>query len=203
MRRNIPYLWAYLTISQILPISFAQNLFFVAMLLYPVPDHDRKQWIPSPSWQILPLAIYYMNLILLPRTVGTRAFIPVILSTRILLICPLLISHLCSRIFRGVPKSTVEVPRAYGAAYWCIISCSAVLFVGQTVIPLKDGAGISRVVAAINDQPAVSALGWDFLLAIVSLITWISTGSIDRPSSYTGYAAAEKYRELATRKREY
>jgi hypothetical protein len=36
-RRNIPHLWAFMTIAQIVNLSFAQNLFYIAMLLTPIP----------------------------------------------------------------------------------------------------------------------------------------------------------------------
>lgn len=36
-RRKIPHLWAFMVLAQLIGLSFAQNLFFIAMLLTPVP----------------------------------------------------------------------------------------------------------------------------------------------------------------------
>jgi hypothetical protein len=36
-RRNIPYLWAYLSLAHLVNLSFAQNLFYLALLLAPSP----------------------------------------------------------------------------------------------------------------------------------------------------------------------
>ena len=36
-RRKIPHLWAFMVLAQLVGLSFAQNLFFIAMLLTPVP----------------------------------------------------------------------------------------------------------------------------------------------------------------------
>ena len=36
-RRQIPYLWAYPLLSQTVSLSFAQNLFYIALLLTPSP----------------------------------------------------------------------------------------------------------------------------------------------------------------------
>lgn len=36
-RRKIPNLWAFLALAQLVSLSYAQNLFFVAVLLTPVP----------------------------------------------------------------------------------------------------------------------------------------------------------------------
>jgi hypothetical protein len=41
-RRNIPLLWAYALLGQLVSLAFAQNLFFVALLLTPSP-------LPPPS----------------------------------------------------------------------------------------------------------------------------------------------------------
>lgn len=36
-RRRMPYLWAYLLLAHLVNLSFAQNLFYVALLLTPFP----------------------------------------------------------------------------------------------------------------------------------------------------------------------
>jgi len=41
-RRGIPFLWAYLSLAHLVNLSFAQNLFYLAMLLTPAP-------IPKPN----------------------------------------------------------------------------------------------------------------------------------------------------------
>ena len=46
-RRNIANLWAYPALAQLVSLSFAQNLFYLALLLTPTPiltdsDHDAR-----------------------------------------------------------------------------------------------------------------------------------------------------------------
>jgi hypothetical protein len=36
-RRKIPFLWAYLALGHLVNLSFAQNLFYIALLLTPSP----------------------------------------------------------------------------------------------------------------------------------------------------------------------
>lgn len=36
-RRRIPFLWAYLSLAHLVSLSYAQNLFYVALLLTPAP----------------------------------------------------------------------------------------------------------------------------------------------------------------------
>lgn len=40
-RRKIPHLWAFMLLSQLVSLSYAQNLFYVALLLTPVPLPDN------------------------------------------------------------------------------------------------------------------------------------------------------------------
>lgn len=40
-RRKIPHLWSFLALAQLVNLSYAQNLFFVAVLLTPVPLPDN------------------------------------------------------------------------------------------------------------------------------------------------------------------
>ncbi|KAF2212905.1 hypothetical protein CERZMDRAFT_97399 [Cercospora zeae-maydis SCOH1-5] len=46
LQRRVPRLWAYFALSQILPISFAQNLFFVALLKLPLADSKARAELP-------------------------------------------------------------------------------------------------------------------------------------------------------------
>lgn len=43
-RLGIPHLWAYALIAQILPVSFAMNLFFVAVLVC-YPNSPSSGWL--------------------------------------------------------------------------------------------------------------------------------------------------------------
>ena len=45
-RRNIPLLWSYLSLAQLVSLSFAQNLFFVALILTPTPLPLRDDGLP-------------------------------------------------------------------------------------------------------------------------------------------------------------
>jgi len=40
-RRKIPHLWAFMTLAHVVSLAFAQNLFYIALLLTPVPLPDN------------------------------------------------------------------------------------------------------------------------------------------------------------------
>ena len=46
VHRRVPRLWAYFALSQILPISFAQNLFYVALLRLPPANSNKGVMLP-------------------------------------------------------------------------------------------------------------------------------------------------------------
>ncbi len=48
-RRNISNLWAFLALSQLANLSFAQNLFFAAVLLTPVPLPENVRELTRAS----------------------------------------------------------------------------------------------------------------------------------------------------------
>lgn len=48
-RRNIPLLWCYLSLAHLVSLAYAQNLFFVALLLTPAP-------LPAEDYGSLPVS---------------------------------------------------------------------------------------------------------------------------------------------------
>jgi hypothetical protein len=52
-RRNIPVPWAFLALAHLVSLSFAQNLFYIAMLLAPSPLPSDYNQTPSTSRFVL------------------------------------------------------------------------------------------------------------------------------------------------------
>lgn len=55
-RRNMPLLWAYLSLGHLVSLSFAQNLFFIALILTPIP-------LPVADGDTLPVSRYVNSLV--------------------------------------------------------------------------------------------------------------------------------------------
>lgn len=172
-RREMPKLWAYAFISQILPVSFAQNLFFLAILQTPVPMPEEVVWGPSPIVQFLPLVAYFGFVFLAPYVAGTRAFVPVIFIIRLLLFCPLVLP---TTVPSNIVRTHLNVRDrfiAYMGSFKSMGVCAVLLFMFQTAVAVSDH-GLSGTLSAINDSPAASALGYDYMLCLVSAFTWVT-----------------------------
>jgi hypothetical protein len=51
-RRKIPHLWAFMLLSQLVSLSFAQNIFALATLLTPVPLPDNVRELTDNGMRI-------------------------------------------------------------------------------------------------------------------------------------------------------
>lgn len=189
-RRQIPHLWAYLAVGQILPISFAQNLFFVAMILFPITSDQGRgatTQIPGPVTQCLPVAAYYILLARAPTSIGNPISMSIIIVLlRILLLCPSLLLR-ASVFFEalGVTSTSTSTQDAqsggYTTSYVLALFCSSVLFLQQTAWALR-GHKVGEILTAINSSPAVSALGYDFMWYVVSCTVWFLTSPEEESS---------------------
>ena len=174
-RRRIPHLWAYASISQILPVSFAQNLFFLAMIVSPTAEKDEMVQVPHPVLLLVCLAIYYVFVGLAPYMVGTNAFIGVVITIRLLLLCPLYLPMIVPGDSGKEYLKVRDTQRIFRRIIGYVGACSAVLFVVQTGMTFKEvGSDFSKVLEAIQDSPAISALGYDYMLSLVSAGLWSS-----------------------------
>ena len=129
--------------------------------------------------QLLPLVPYFLSLLLLPFLVRTRFFIPMVFTLRLLLFCPFLL-HL-GFLERNLETSNFvreHIHGAYKETYKFIAVSSAFLITVQSVMAIKNSqdsglsSASSRILRAINDDPAVSALGYDYVLSAASFVTW-------------------------------
>ena len=158
-------MWAFFCLSQILPISFTQNLFYVAVLR----SKDNAGAIDVPNafmWFVEPL--YFGCLFIAPPYgLGTSTWLmPLILFARLLLFTPFFLSRTIAK--RKSSDHTAPTGQAqFGLA---LMSLSfALLQIGLVVWEKRP---LLQIGSALFDHPAVSSLGCDFLIAMVSFAIW-------------------------------
>ncbi|OIW33659.1 hypothetical protein CONLIGDRAFT_186964 [Coniochaeta ligniaria NRRL 30616] len=116
-RRNIPFLWAYMLLAHLVNLSFAQNLFYLALLLAPsplggsisswVPRLDiainalfppkPANWCPHPILFLAVLSATYLNLLLLPYAANTPSFGTITTLSRVFSFIPLILPTITPR----------------------------------------------------------------------------------------------------------
>ncbi|KAK1999828.1 hypothetical protein LX36DRAFT_655071 [Colletotrichum falcatum] len=111
-RRNIPSVWAYLALAHLVSLSFAQNLFYLALLLTPAPSAAAHQerpnstlgrlrhrvfppkpanWLPHPALLLASFCTTYVLIYWAPSTVGTSTFAKIAVTGRVLSFAPVAI----------------------------------------------------------------------------------------------------------------
>ena len=142
------------------------------MLIYPLPEPTISTRIPSKMMQAVPTLIYYGALSSIPHTVGKPSFVPIVVLLRTLLFCPFLFRTSIFQSFlgsRAVPLR--DVHQSYPMTYRAAFVCSGVLVVRQTISATQENS-VREVFGAVNNNPAVSALGYDFILHLIGFCAY-------------------------------
>ena len=156
-RRKIPHLWAYFALTQILPMSFTQNLFYVAMALHPMANPDQPVSMPNEYFQTLTTVAYGILLRSLSQHVGGAVPLSTILTTRLfLLIPPVAYQFLRPVIGSGwVAANQVQVTTEMSNT---VLILWAVYFLKTESLSWTEA----------NGNPAIRTLAWDSILGMLS-----------------------------------
>ncbi|KAK0893671.1 hypothetical protein LTS16_022485 [Friedmanniomyces endolithicus] len=158
-RRNIPQLWAFFALSQILPISFAQILFYIALIRQPPGDRPiRVRSLPSA----LVLVLYSFGLSVATQVAGTAMLMPLILVTRLLLLAQLLLTRTGTEEMKRTTASLMQYPS---------VVIAQLLIVRQVYLSLQEHS-LMDIGTALTSHPAVSTLGCDLIISVISFAAW-------------------------------
>lgn len=182
-RREVPRLYAFFGLSQILPISFALNLFYVALLRLPQSPVQRQTSTKMLRSPIYLITAYCAALVVLPMVVASGWLMPMVLLTRILLCVPLFTGRV-DGVKRAGDKGTF-----FGAIEVNTIAAPIVAFVAGQIY-LMGLPTWEEISSALFEHPAVSSLGCDLIISCISAAIWLAT---QRNS-----AAGSKERQVAS-----
>jgi len=173
LRLRIPTLWSFFALSQILPISFAQNLFYIAVLRTP---KTQTEIAFSQNTTIRITTAYCVCLLAAPYTAEGPYLIPTILVARVLLLLPMILPREKPRVHPNQAKLSKEEGTSLNFTHAFAQSVLAVLAAVMTAyrayILFSRGASPHDVEVALVSHPAVTALGWDFLVCVISFMVW-------------------------------
>lgn len=148
-RRQIPFLWAYASLAHLVSLSFAQNLFHVAMLLTParIPLQTSRlarlfnkafppkptNWFPRPAVLLVPLLLSYATIFLLPHTTGAPWFKSVVILNKLLAFAPLILPTI-------IPESAGKIHSEPHDTYGSISKIFQLMSLASTVLHAKTTA---------------------------------------------------------------
>ncbi|KAI7552840.1 hypothetical protein KC331_g1615 [Hortaea werneckii] len=182
-KRQTPRLYVFFALSQILPVSFAQGLFYLAVLRLDggveaersraAEGHGRDgggrrrekglMVIPSPAW-VAVTCLAYGGCIAAACLLNETGFLmPLVLLARLLLLAP-----------RFLPLRLYADDSVAGRAVQTALPLFALVMVGYaslTAILDDEDYGLS-IPRALFSHPAVSSLGCDAVLSVISLALW-------------------------------
>ncbi|EDR06360.1 uncharacterized protein LACBIDRAFT_294714 [Laccaria bicolor S238N-H82] len=184
-QHHVKHLWAYMLLGQLVAISVASNLFYIALLLSepsPLPKNSRAN---PRLW--LSVLISLLSVATSPFT-NERTFLPNLLVMHALLFLPLL----------WTPKSPSRFSLHTSMLYLIIFVISAAIR-ARTVIAatvVSNDSPFTNAWNILHSHPAQSSIGWDVVWSTLSFITW--TGLCSSGNSQPSNAFAIPFMFLAT-----
>jgi len=174
-RYGIKHVWAYMLLGQVVAISVASNLFYIAICLSPALSPSRsarnnKLTLLAPLTLTLPVITSLLTIGFTPFTT-THTFLPNLLLMHALLIVPLSLDaptepHQFTVKFRTLYKITTILALALRLRTMVSVFTS---------IP-RDAQSIKGLATiawdTLHSHPAQSSIGWDVVWTTVSFFAW-------------------------------
>ncbi|KAI4598257.1 hypothetical protein KJ359_003141 [Pestalotiopsis sp. 9143b] len=182
-KRSIPHLWLFMLLGQIVAISFAANLSFLAFLVYdqddtppkdtrkktPMPQSpQRSSWLPH-AW-VAVLCADMISALVIPDQINRPGFIYLLLAPHVLAFVPFLLGAVFAApgaAQRSAPQPPVVVRGIVMASLLC-----------TAFTRVFDGGGdLGQILDTLYEHPAVSSVGWDVVCCWVSFAAWHVLGA--------------------------
>ncbi|KAF4454779.1 alpha-mannosyltransferase alg11p [Fusarium albosuccineum] len=188
-RRRVPHLWMFVLLGQIVAISFAENLPFLAFTVFGgfsasqsatsteqtgTKEGTARQSEPptTSSWlSIVWLVVLAINLgcaIAIPGNIGHPNFMYLLLTPHIIVFAPLLMNGILA-----APKAPIfsqQLPFVVRAGEMVSLPATAIRNV------MSEGEDSEQIRTALYEHPAVSSVGWDAMCCWLSFSAWTILG---------------------------
>lgn len=175
-QRSIKHVWAYMLLGQVVAISVASNLFYLAALLSPLPSSKRgaPQLVPIVLW--LSIVLSLGTVFLIPHSLEHGYFLSNLLTMHILLVIPLAAPpSLLSSKFMQIRLRTLYAVLAVVT----LIPRSRTISLMLESTPVEAEPRYEAIARGLwqtlHSHPAQSSIGWDVVWTTVSFLAWIST----------------------------
>ncbi|KAK1719580.1 hypothetical protein BDP67DRAFT_540761 [Colletotrichum lupini] len=168
-RRCNSHAWIFVLLGQVVAISFAANLSFLAILCSEIPErtiNDGKR-LCLHSLFILSFSSHATLLwaTSIPSAIKHPKFLFLLLCPHLLAFVPLLLIWILPARMLGEP-----------ACHWKVASMIWVLVVA-TLGVFDSGASLKTALVTLYEHPVVSSVGWDVICCWISFTVWSIVGS--------------------------
>ncbi|KAJ3860733.1 hypothetical protein EV359DRAFT_48573 [Lentinula novae-zelandiae] len=166
--RQIKHAWMYMLLGQLVAISVASNLFYVALCLSTTPP-TRQDRSASP---VLWLSIF-LSLVTVSYSPFTdeRIFLPNLLVMHTLAAVPLFFRPYLDTSF--VPRFSLS----FSSLYLLVFVVTAFIHMWNSMVLYYslDEPFVGALWGALFSHPAQSSIGWDVIWTSVSFVIWAIT----------------------------
>ncbi|EKV12112.1 hypothetical protein PDIG_46480 [Penicillium digitatum PHI26] len=181
-RYHIPNVWMYMLLGQIVAISFAQNLFFITVIVSgpsSVPS-TKLTWTPPVLLDLAPVVISGLGAAATPLVANTPYFMPVLAIPHLLLFVPGLLSP--RLLPQGWGAYIAQPTQRYASWYKWLFAIAVIIQARSLYSVVLDapsllGASVvdlgRRLVDTLLEHPAVSSVGWDVVCCTISWTIWM------------------------------
>ena len=156
------HVWAYMLFGQLVAISVASNLFFLALpRKSEMKQHASTQkTVPPVLW--LSVLASLLTVFLVPHSLQHKYFLSNLLLMHALLVIPLL---------RPVTSARTGRLHIRTRTLYQLITLLAVIARLRTALSMI--AGRSMLWAVLTSHPAQASIGWDVVWTTISILRWI------------------------------
>jgi hypothetical protein len=193
-RYNIKHVWAYMLLGQIVAISVASNLFYLALLLSEPSMSSRNLSVKQTvSLRLVISVLLSLVTVALSPFTSPKTFLPNLLVMHILLFVPLISKTPSSLETSPSPTSfSINLKTFYriihlacaGIHVRTVLSAIGILQASSSSFQTPDPPDMFREAWTILfSHPAQSSIGWDIIWTSLSFIAWI----LLRPRSSMNY----------------
>ncbi|KAK4199171.1 hypothetical protein QBC40DRAFT_85256 [Triangularia verruculosa] len=171
-KRNIPQIWAFMLLGQIVAISFASNLFFLSVLVHDVKNEkNATQTQRRSSCRSSDIIILLVNLgvtLFLFGNLDSPYFLTLLLAPHVLAFVPLLRDAVSSSSTGSNSLSEPSKVLQFGILV-------AVLAAGTSQAVSRD-ENWQNILETLYEHPAVTSVGFDVICCWVSYTAWVLVG---------------------------
>ncbi|GKT51946.1 uncharacterized protein ColSpa_12127 [Colletotrichum spaethianum] len=172
-KRLIPHAWVFVLLGQVVAISFAANMSFLAILCSRVPiqeaakDQRKRDDANSSllSWHTMILIVTLIWATIIPAAVDNPRFLSLLLGPHLLAFAPLVLN-------KFLPSRLLSEP----GWYWKAASMAWMLAVATKGV-VGESEDLEVVLKTLYEHPAVSSVGWDVICCWISSAAWFLIGS--------------------------